>query len=374
MVHGGDVLVLRLELPVRGRGQGRRVRRDVPAGRPLQGVLDDVGGEPVRAVVGGAAAAGLVRQDEGVRLGVGGLLAEDGRQRGGAVLDLRGVEDRHRPVALPAERGAVDELFGAGAAREGGVGVAVGDVPTQELQDLGGLVGVEGDLGPGVVEPGAAELRVEGDEEPPLEVLVVDPQPDGLEPLLGGLLGLLQHIEPLVDGGDRHDAAVVAEQSRLLQHVLAVEAELYVDVEREGVEGAVDDGALPQLGVEVLLPYAVLREQVEVPGVQEAAGREAGDAAEVHHAEVRGAVAGRGHGELGVEGAAPLEGGVLDVDVRVVLTERVQHRDHVVAVAAAEEVPVADAGARVGGERVGARAEGGEAEAAGDGETAGAGQ
>lgn len=48
------------------------------AGRPLPGVLDDVGGEPVRALAGGAAAAGLVRQDEGVGLGVGGPFAEDG--------------------------------------------------------------------------------------------------------------------------------------------------------------------------------------------------------------------------------------------------------------------------------------------------------
>ena len=208
-----------------------------------------------------------------------------------------------------------------------------------------------------VVEPGAAELGVEGDEEPPLEVLVAGPHADGLQALLGGLLGLLEHVEPLVGGGDRHDPAVVAEQARLLQHVLAVEAELDVDVEREGVELAVDDGALPQLGVEVRFPHAVLGEQADVPGVQEPARREAGDPAQVHDAEVGCAVARRRHGQLGVEGAPPLEGGVLHVDAGVGLTEGVQHRDHVVSVAAAEEVPVADAGVRTGGERVRSGAE-----------------
>ncbi len=100
---------------------------------------------------------------------------------------------------------------------------------------------------------------------------------------------------------------VGAEQARLPQHVLAVEAELDVDVEREGVELAVDDPALPQPGVVVPLAHAVLGQQIDVPGVQEAARREAGDPADVHHAEVGCPVAGGGHGELGVKGVAPLE-------------------------------------------------------------------
>ncbi|SED46433.1 hypothetical protein SAMN05428938_4981 [Streptomyces sp. KS_5] len=206
------------------------------------------------------------------------------------------------------------------------------------------------------------------------EVLVVDPQSDGLQALPGGLPGLLQHAEPVVGRGDGHHPAVGAEQAGLLQHVLAVEAELDVDVEREGVEPAVDDTALPQGGVEVGLPYAVPGEQLDVPGVQEAAGREAGDPAEVHHAEVGCAVAGGGHGELGVEGVAPLEGGVLHVDAGVRRAEGVEHRDHVGAVAAAEQVPVAHPGVRAGGERVGTGAQCREAEAAGHRQSSGGGQ
>lgn len=236
--------------------------------------------------------------------------------------------------------------------------------PAHELQDLGGLVGVEGDIGVGGVEPGATELGVEGDEEPPLEVLVAGPHPDGLEALLRGLLRLPEHVEPLVGGRDRHDPPVVAQQSGPAQDVLAVEAELDVDVERKGVQLAVDDGALPQRGVEVGLLHSVLGEQSDVPGVQEAAGREPGDPAQVHHAEVGCTVARRRHGELGVEGAPPLEGGVLHVDVGVLLTERVQHRDHVVAVAAAEEVPVADTGGRARREGVRTASQRCEAEAA----------
>lgn len=239
-----------------------------------------------------------------------------------------------------------------------------------ELQDLGGLVGVEGDVGVGGVEPGAAELGVEGDEEPPLEVLVVGPQADGLQPVLRGLLRLPEHVEPLVGGRDRHDPPVVTEQAGLPQHVLSVEAELDVDVEREGVQLAVDDGALPQRGVEVGFLHAVLGEQADVPGVQEAARREAGDAAQVHDAEVRCAVARRRHGELGVERAAPLKGRVLHVDVGVLLTEGIQHRDHVVAVAAAEEVPVADPGGGTRREGVRTASQRREAEAAGDGRPA----
>ncbi|MEY9488758.1 hypothetical protein RKD26_004552 [Streptomyces calvus] len=257
-------------------------------------------------------------------------------------------------------------LTNCSASAAPGDGVAVGDVPAQELQDLGGLVGVEGDLGVARVEPGAAQLGVEGDEHPPLDVEVVDVQAERLQSAAGGLLGLLQHREPVVGRRHRHHPAVVAEQPRLLQHVPAVEAELYVDVEGQGVQLAVDDGALPQVGVEVLLVHAVPGEQVHVPGVEEAARGEAGDPAEVHHGEVRRAVARGGHRELGVVRVAPLEGGVLHVDARVLRAEGVQHRDHVVSVTAAEEVPVAHPGVRPGGERVGPRSERREAEAAGD--------
>lgn len=211
-----------------------------------------------------------------------------------------------------------------------------------------------------------ARREAAGPRPGPLEVLVVDPQADGLRPFPGGLPGLLQHVGPLLGRRHGHHAPVGAGRARLPQHVLAVEAEVDVNVEGQGVELAVDDGPLPQFGVEVLLPHAVFGEQAEVPGVQEAARREAGGPAEVHDARVGRPAARRGHGEFGAEGAAPPEGGVLHVGAGAVLPEGVRHRDRVVAVAAAEEVPVPHPRAGVAGQDVRAGAEGREAEAARD--------
>src|SRR5699024_6358585 len=115
-----------------------------------------------------------------------------------------------------------------------------------------------------------------------------------------------------------------------------------VGVQRDVQQLALDLHLVPDELGEILLVHAELAEQVEVPGVQQTAGRVAGHAGRVHHGDVRGAPAGRGHRELRVVRGAPAEHGLGDVAGALGGHVVGQQLAHGHAVGSGEQVPEGD--------------------------------
>ncbi|MEO3751082.1 hypothetical protein [Streptomyces sp. B6B3] len=288
----------------------------------------------MRGRVRGATAVLLVGQDQHVGLGLGGGAPEQRGVGPGAKVDPGLLEVDDQPAAEEDEAAAVDQVADQVLA---GDRVLLGDQPGHEGQHLLGPVVVERDLLRVGAEDGAAGLGVQAEEGPP--ALLGHQRVPAQRGLADDVADGVQGVEERLGAVDLGQHPVGVQQSGRFQGGAVVVERRGVDVQRQAVELAADHRPVPQAGVEVLAPHAVLRQQPGVEGVEQPARRETGQPAQVQHADLGRTPAGAGHGELGVVPVAPGQGGVLHRDLRVLGAELVEHGPHVRPVAAAEEVP-----------------------------------
>ncbi len=336
---------------------------------PGDGVLEHPGDEGVGGLVRCAAAVLLVRQDEGVTVGLRGRGPEERGDAGHGEREPGRLEGGDLPFAVEVERRlpAVEDTDGS----------RVVDAPHhqpfldeagQVLQDPQRLGVVQREALAVRGEHRAAGLRVEAGEETPGGD-AVGAERLGHQPRLSGrLLRGAQGVGELLGAADRLEPAAGHESGPLADLGLVVEDE-GVGVERDGVLLAAGLAPAPDVRREVLLVHAVFGQQAEVEGVEEPAGGEPREPGEVQGGELGGPSARAGHAELGVVRGAPLEGRGLQGDLRVPGPEVVQHSLHVDAVAAAEQMPVPQQGLSRprGGGRCGTARQGAQGSGSGQG-------
>lgn len=115
-----------------------------------------------------------------------------------------------------------------------------------------------------------------------------------------------------------------------------------MEVKRQGEHLAVDEGPLPQHGLELVLGDAVLREPIDVPRIEQTTRGIPEDAGEVHHGQVGRSTTDRGHGELRVVRAAPGEHHRIDLGMGQLFLDGLHHALEDTAITPGEQVPQLD--------------------------------
>ncbi len=198
---------------------------------------------------------------------------------------------------------------------------------------LGGLAGVQDEV--------RAVLAVEGVEQPP-HLRAVAQVAVGEPVLAGDALQFTAHFKELRGRRDLGQPPVVPQYAGLARHLRVVKHHERVRVQRQRKHLAVELALLPDSRAEVLRPHPELRQQVQVPGIQQPAGSIAGHPGRMHDGHLGRPPAGRGHGQFRVVRRTPGEHRGLDPEISVVRVGFVDHGLHLDAVSAGEQVPEAD--------------------------------
>jgi len=274
-----------------------------------------------------------------VRVGLGHVAAEQGRERLHAERESRRLEDVDLPLPLPVQPG----VAGLEQRRPAiGVHVGVQQALGGELVDEGEHPGrqrlVEDDAPAVVGEHLAAGLAVQRVEQPPgggrIVYLVADRR-RGPE-----LLQLAQHGQHGLPAPDRRELARAVEQACLPAEPRVVVLHERVGIQRDGEQLAVEVSLRKGQRGEILRLHPVGGEQVQAERGQHAGRPEFADPAQVHDGHVRRAARADRQGELRIVRISPGQDRGLETDAWVCPAIASFHRHHVGPVAPGQQVPV----------------------------------